>query len=318
LGGGVAGGSRWGGPSAPPRVLRRIGPESRPSTARSTARPMAGGSGTRTTLVPLPTTRSTRWPCSSPRSPTSVPLASKILRPSRPSIATRAKSLGVRGLPGGGQHRLELQMRQAERGRLGRNGGPGDELRGGVLQHPVDDAGPVEAGQHRGPPGHRGRLVPASLLHDRTYSSRCCRWAPSGSMSRSAHEPRKRPQVRRRVLTGKAPEPGQVGRHCQRQPRVDGRSGFADVGIVPDTQRGWVKQAGIDAGALPGTTTSDARTSDNAGPERIVRRDLWVDCAVNLVILPYGRSLTSRTSSWCVRDCWCGRGAGPCAGISPK
>jgi hypothetical protein len=29
---------------------------------------------------------------------------------------------------------------------------------------------------------------------------------------------------------------------------------------VPDTQRGWVKQAGIDAGALPGTTTSDART----------------------------------------------------------
>lgn len=59
---------------------------------------------------------------------------------------------------------------------------------------------------------------------------------------------------------GKAPEPGHVGRHCQRQPRADGRSGFADVGIVPDTQRGWVKQAGIDAGALPGMTTSDART----------------------------------------------------------
>jgi hypothetical protein len=52
-----------------PRVLRRIGPESRPSTARSTARLTAGGSGTRATLLSL-TTRSTRWPCSSPRAPT--------------------------------------------------------------------------------------------------------------------------------------------------------------------------------------------------------------------------------------------------------
>jgi transposase len=32
------------------------------------------------------------------------------------------------------------------------------------------------------------------------------------------------------------------------------------VGIVPDTLRGWVKQARIDAGVLPGTTTSDAAT----------------------------------------------------------
>ena len=32
------------------------------------------------------------------------------------------------------------------------------------------------------------------------------------------------------------------------------------VGIVPDTLRGWVKQARIDSGALPGTTTSDAAT----------------------------------------------------------
>jgi hypothetical protein len=36
---------------------------------------------------------------------------------------------------------------------------------GGALQHAVDDAGSVEAGQHQGPPGHRGRLEPASLLH---------------------------------------------------------------------------------------------------------------------------------------------------------
>lgn len=30
------------------------------------------------------------------------------------------------------------------------------------------------------------------------------------------------------------------------------------VGVVPDTLRGWVKQARIDAGQLPGTTTGDA------------------------------------------------------------
>jgi hypothetical protein len=43
-----------------PRLLSRIGPRVRASVARSMARPTAGGSGTRTTLVPLPHTRSTR------------------------------------------------------------------------------------------------------------------------------------------------------------------------------------------------------------------------------------------------------------------
>jgi transposase-like protein len=32
------------------------------------------------------------------------------------------------------------------------------------------------------------------------------------------------------------------------------------VGVVPDTLRGWVKQARSDAGQVPGTTTSDAAT----------------------------------------------------------
>ncbi len=30
------------------------------------------------------------------------------------------------------------------------------------------------------------------------------------------------------------------------------------VGVNPDTLRGWVKQADIDGGTLPGTTTADA------------------------------------------------------------
>ena len=31
------------------------------------------------------------------------------------------------------------------------------------------------------------------------------------------------------------------------------------VGVVPDTLRGWCKQAAIDAGEHPGTTTNDAQ-----------------------------------------------------------
>jgi hypothetical protein len=55
-------------------------------------RPTAGGSGIKTTLEPLPHMRSTRWPCSSSKSPMSAPVASKIRKPSSPSIATSAKS----------------------------------------------------------------------------------------------------------------------------------------------------------------------------------------------------------------------------------
>ena len=32
------------------------------------------------------------------------------------------------------------------------------------------------------------------------------------------------------------------------------------VGVVPDTLRGWVKQARIDRGLAPGTTTAEAAT----------------------------------------------------------
>ncbi len=58
--------------------------------------PDGGRQGARTTLLPLPQTCSTRWPCSSPISLMSVPVASKIRRPSRPSrpgIDMSAKSL---------------------------------------------------------------------------------------------------------------------------------------------------------------------------------------------------------------------------------
>lgn len=72
-----------------PRELSRIGPGSRSAIARSIPRPTAGGSGINTILEPLPTTRRTRWPCSSPTSAMSVLQASKIRNP---SITTKAKS----------------------------------------------------------------------------------------------------------------------------------------------------------------------------------------------------------------------------------
>ena len=78
-----------------PTGVEQDGPADRPPTARSIPRPTAGGRGIRTTLVPLPHTRSTRWPCSSPRSAMLALVASKMRRPSSPSIATRAKSDGL-------------------------------------------------------------------------------------------------------------------------------------------------------------------------------------------------------------------------------
>jgi len=45
------------------------------------------------------------------------------------------------------------------------------------------------------------------------------------------------------------------------------------VGVNPDTLRGWVKQADIDAGKRPGTTTDDAkRTKELEAENRELKR----------------------------------------------
>jgi len=71
----------------------------------------------------------------------------------------------VGGLPGGGEHRLELQMGQPQRGRVGRHSRAAHVLGRRARQPAVDHAGAVETRQHRDPPRHRGRLEPARLLH---------------------------------------------------------------------------------------------------------------------------------------------------------
>jgi transposase-like protein len=69
----------------------------------------------------------------------------------------------------------------------------------------------------------------------------------------------------RLVLDAKA-EPGSGGKNlCKR---------FGEqLGINPETLRGWVKQAEIDVGALPGTTTDQAaRVADLEREVRELRR----------------------------------------------
>jgi transposase len=45
------------------------------------------------------------------------------------------------------------------------------------------------------------------------------------------------------------------------------------VGVVPDTLRGWCKQAAVDAGQAPGTTTVDAtRIKDLERENRELKR----------------------------------------------
>jgi hypothetical protein len=175
----------------PPRMLRRIGPLARSPTARSMARPTAGGSGINTTLVPLPHTRSTRWPCSSPRSVTSAPVASKIRKPSRPSMATKAKS---QGLPD-----WRVAVSRASNCKCV-NPGAGDSA--GTVGRRTCPAGecsrmPSMTQVRQNPAVIENRRETADALNrrisciHRMYSSRCGRHAASGSRPRAAHQARK-------------------------------------------------------------------------------------------------------------------------------
>ena len=55
-----------------------------------------------------------------------APVASKIRRPSRPEHGDQGEVVRVGRVAGGGEHGLELQMRQPQGGRLGGHGGAAD------------------------------------------------------------------------------------------------------------------------------------------------------------------------------------------------
>ena len=66
-----------------------------------------------------------------------------------PEQADQGEVVGVGRVACGGQHRLELQMRQPQGGRLRRHAWPAHVLSRGIFKHPVDDAGAVEPGNDR-------------------------------------------------------------------------------------------------------------------------------------------------------------------------
>lgn len=80
------------------------------------------------------------------------PVASKIRKPSRPSMATRAKSLMLADSLAAVSSASNCRC---DRPCLGDSGGhcrAPDVVRGRVFEDRVDDAGAVEAGHHRQPP----------------------------------------------------------------------------------------------------------------------------------------------------------------------
>jgi hypothetical protein len=64
----------------------------------------------------------------------------------------------------GDDHRLELEMGQAERRGFVRDGRAAYVRRRRCLEDSVDDTGAIKAGHHRQPPCHGRRLEPADLL----------------------------------------------------------------------------------------------------------------------------------------------------------
>ena len=65
------------------------------------------------------------------------------------------------------------------------------------------------------------------------------------------HNEEMRQRAKRMVREARQREPGlSINAACKRI--------GPQLGILPDTLRGWCKQAAIDAGERPGTTTSDA------------------------------------------------------------
>jgi hypothetical protein len=112
---------------------------------------------------------------------------------------------------GGGQQGFELQVSEPERGRFGRDIRPADMLGRGVLQYALDDAGAVEPGGHREPPGDGGGLEPAGLLHPQDVLLQV-RAAGGQRVQAAVSAPSQvTAQVGSGVLTGGTTEPGQVG-----------------------------------------------------------------------------------------------------------
>ena len=72
----------------------------------------------------------------------------------KPQHRDQGEVVGVAGLPGGGQHCLELQICQSKGWGLRGYVRTSDVLRRKVSEHLVDDTGAVETGHDGHPPAH--------------------------------------------------------------------------------------------------------------------------------------------------------------------
>ena len=143
-------------------------------------------------------------------------VASKIRRPSSPSMATSAKSHRS------GDWRAAVSRASNCRWVKPSVGDSGAQPRGGRAQgwvphDAVDDAGFVEPGRDGEAPRDGGGLEPADLLHPPDIQLQV--HAASGQRVQAAFgaSGKEAAQVRLGVLTRGALETGQVGSHCQPQ-----------------------------------------------------------------------------------------------------
>jgi len=106
------------------------------------------------------------------------------------------------------------------------------------------------------------------------------RWSSCRHLAKFSDEMRQR--AKRMVREARVHEPGlSVNAACKRI--------GPQLGILPDTLRGWCKQADIDDGLVPGTTTSEREELATASPGDATRR--W-SC-------PCARTATSSSSRLC-------------------
>jgi hypothetical protein len=100
-----------------------------------------------------------------------------------------------------------------------------------VLHDAVQDAGPVEPGRDREPPGHGGRLEPADLSHPPDAELEVRPLGGQRVQAALGAPGQVAAQVRSGVLAGGALEAGQVGGRREPQPagerlgRIRGRRG---------------------------------------------------------------------------------------------
>ena len=136
----------------------------------------------------------------------------------QPEHGNQRKVVPIGRLAGGGEQRLELQVREPQGRRLSRNGRPADVLSWRVLQDTIDDAGPVEPGGDGEPPGNRRGLEPADLLHPPDVQLQMGAPGQEGIQAALGAPGEIAAQIRVGVLSGDALEPGKIGSHRELQP----------------------------------------------------------------------------------------------------